>query len=188
MEDCNVAYNDTLDAVVDEVEGYIANGMLKSGDISEKQKVRLIHLQMVRDGEVAYNGGSMKNPAEAAQLVKSFLGEADRECLVVCATDIKMKPTYMQTVSIGASDFCPVSIPEIFKMALLSNASNIILFHNHPSGDCTPSRDDVECTERVIGAGKLLGIRLLDHIILGNGNDFYSMRESDRVLLWESVC
>ncbi len=129
----------------------------------------------------------MESPAEAAQLVKSFLGEADRECLVVCATDIKMKPTHIQTVGIGASGFCPVSIPEIFKMALLSNASNIILFHNHPSGDCTPSRHDVECTERVIEAGKLLGVRLLDHIILGNGDDFYSMRESDRFFQWDII-
>lgn len=145
-----------------------------------KQSVPIIHLEMVKDAEITYGGMKMENAEEAATLIKKFLGDVDRECLVVCATDIKMKPVHIQLTAMGAINYCPVSISDIFKAALLSNAANILLFHNHPSGDVTPSEDDIQVTKRVMEAGKLLGIPLLDHIILGEGDSFYSFRESGR--------
>lgn len=145
-----------------------------------KQSVLIIHLEMVKDAEITYGEMKMENAEEAATLIKKFLGDVDRECLVVCATDIKMKPVHIQLTAMGAINYCPVSISDIFKAALLSNAANILLFHNHPSGDVTPSEDDIQVTKRVMEAGKLLGIPLLDHIILGEGDSFYSFRESGR--------
>ena len=145
-----------------------------------KQSVPIIHLEMVKDAEITYGGMKMENAEEAATLIKKFLGDVDRECLVVCATDIKMKLVHIQLTAMGAINYCPVSISDIFKVALLSNAANILLFHNHPSGDVTPSEDDIQVTKRVMEAGKLLGIPLLDHIILGEGDSFYSFRESGR--------
>lgn len=153
----------------------------------EKQKVQIIHLQIIKDTEITYGKMKMESPKEAASLAKMFLGDVDRECIVVCATDTKMKPVHIQLVGMGAINHCPVSIPELFKAALLSNAANILLFHNHPSGDVTPSEEDIQLTKRVVEAGKLLGIPLLDHIILGEENHFYSFRESGRILEGESI-
>lgn len=143
----------------------------------EEKKIRVIHLQMVKDDEVIYGKQALDTPRDTAALARRLIGDMDRECLMVCATDIKMKPTYIQIVGIGTINYCPASIPEVFKAVLLSNSANILLAHNHPSGDCTPSSDDLEFTERVMRAGELLGIRLIDHIIVGGGDSFYSLRE-----------
>lgn len=153
----------------------------------EKRKIPIIHLQIVKDTEIIYGRMKMENPRDAAALIKRFIGDIDRECLVVCAADTKMKPAYIQLIAMGAINYCPVSIPDIFKAALLSNAANIMLFHNHPSGDATPSDEDIRLTERVLESGKLLGIQLVDHIILGENNHFYSLRESGRILKWEGI-
>ena len=67
----------------------------------------------------------------------------------------------------------------MFKAALLANAAAIIVSHNHPSGDPTPSADDVDLTRRLAAAGELLGISLLDHIVIGDGR-YYSFKESGR--------
>lgn len=178
---CNVrnrrtVYGDMEDITDDRPSGTCGEYTMRT-ELAKRQKVQLIHLQMVRDRKICYGRKSMGDPREAAVLLKGLIGEMDRECLVVCATDTKMKPTYIQVVSIGTIDHCPASIPEIFKAALLSNSVNILLAHNHPSGDCTPSSEDIEFTERVMRAGDLLGIRLIDHIIMGRGSSFYSLRE-----------
>ena len=81
----------------------------------ENKNVQIVHLQMVKDDEISYGSRKMDNPREAAELMKEFLGDVDRECLVVCGTDVKMKPVYIQTVAMGSVSCCPVSIPDIFK-------------------------------------------------------------------------
>ena len=146
----------------------------------EERKVQIVHLQMVKDDEIVYGKKRMENPREAAGIMKGFLGDVDRECLVVCGTDAKMGPVYIQVVAMGSITVCPVSMPDIFKAALLSNAVNIFLFHNHLSGDVQPSRADLLITERIRKSGELLGIRLQDHIILGDKGAFYSLREDGR--------
>jgi DNA repair protein RadC len=153
----------------------------------EKQKIQIVHLQMVKDKDILYGGMSVENPRETASLAKKVLGNTDRECLVACAIDAKMKPTYIEIVSKEAVNYCIASIPEIFKAALLSNAVNLILFHNHPSGDHTCSQEDIIITERVLEASRLLGVRFLDHIILGEGDSFCSLRETYSSLGWEET-
>ena len=145
----------------------------------EEKRIQIVHLQMVKDDEVIYGKQVLDGPRETAALVRSLIGSIDRECLVVCAADTKMKPTYIQIVGMGTINYCPASIPEIFKAVLLSNSVNILLAHNHPSGDCTPSSEDIALAERVMRAGNLLGIRLIDHIIVGEGGHFYSFREEN---------
>lgn len=153
----------------------------------EGRRIQVVHLQMVKDAEVIYGKQVLDGPRDTAVLVRGLIGNMDRECLVVCATDAKMKPTYIQIVGIGATNYCPVSIPEVFKVALLSNSVNILLAHNHPSGDCTPSSEDIAFTERVRRTGDLLGIRLIDHIIVGGGDSFFSLREEGGFFGWEGI-
>ena len=157
----------------------IQNG---ENNIMEKEKIQIIHLQMVKDREVPYGSAHLDSPEAAVQFIKNIIADMicnrDRECMVVCATDTKLKPVCIQIVGIGTVNSCLYSIPEIFKVALLSNAANILLFHNHPSGNPDPSREDITCTRKVADAGKLLGITLQDHIILGDNGNYYSFQEA----------
>lgn len=137
--------------------------------------IPIIHLQMVRDKEIEYGSQHMNSPKKAADLIRKYLDGADCENLVVCAVDAKSKPVLIQTVGIGTVKSCLYSAVDVFKAAILSNAAGIILFHNHPSGEPEPSREDLRMTVRVKQAGELLGITLQDHIIIGE-DSYYSFR------------
>lgn len=80
--------------------------------------------------------------------------------------------------SMGTLNNCILSPRETFKASNLSNAASVVLMHNHPSGDCTPSKQDVLVTERLVACGELIGITVLDHIILGRGT-YLSMKEAN---------
>lgn len=144
------------------------------------QSVSLVHLEVVREKELPY--GKADTPEKAIAVLKSIvndlIGNLDRECMAVCAADTKLNPVCVQIVGIGTTNACPYSVPEIFKAALIANATNILLFHNHPSGDPTPSREDIVCTRKIRQAGELLGVRLIDHIIVGSNGAYYSFQES----------
>lgn len=84
----------------------------------------------------------------------------------------------MNVVSMGSLTETLVTGRELFKSAILSNARGVILIHNHPSGDCTPSKQDVLVTERLVACGELIGITVLNHIILGRGT-YLSMKEAN---------
>lgn len=84
-----------------------------------------------------------------------------------------------QTVSIGTLNSASVAIRDVFKAALIANCAAIICLHNHPSGNCNPSREDKEITEQINDAGKLLRIKVLDHIIIGEGS-YYSITNNHR--------
>jgi DNA repair protein RadC len=84
--------------------------------------------------------------------------------------------TYEAMVYRGTIDTVQIRIGELFRPALIYNAANIILTHNHPSGSSLPSPEDVKVTERVVTAGKLLGVEVLDHVIMGK-QTFSSLRE-----------
>lgn len=129
-------------------------------------------IMLVRDGSQPSEVKAISNPADAFSLLSSYLEGTDRENFVVLMVDTKMKIIGINTVSVGALSSTIVHPREIFKPAILSNASSIILAHNHPSGDPTPSREDLEVTKRLVEAGKILGIAVLDHIIIGV--DYYS--------------
>jgi DNA repair protein RadC len=97
----------------------------------------------------------------------SFLNRETKEYFISVHLDGKNRIICMDTVSVGSLNQSIVHPREVFKTALLSSAAAIILIHNHPSGDPTPSREDREITRRLKESGDLLGIRVLDHIIIG---------------------
>ena len=80
-------------------------------------------------------------------------------------------------VSVGSLNKAIVYPREVFKKAILSNAANVLAFHNHPSGDTEPSQQDIQLTSRLVEAGELLGIKLLDHLIRGD-ETFISLKET----------
>ena len=90
----------------------------------------------------------------------------------------KLKPINFHIVSVGELNQSVATIPNILKSGILSNAASFILLHNHPSGETIPSQEDLMTTRRVIEAGKLIGIPLMDHIIVGSNENYRSMRQA----------
>lgn len=123
-----------------------------------------------------YKQRRVRSPQDSYELFHEYLGEVDREHFVVACLDTKNQPTNITTVHIGSLNASIVHPREVMKTAILSNAASIICGHSHPSGDPTPSSMDIDVTERLAEVGKIIGIELLDHIIIGDGK-FVSLKE-----------
>lgn len=143
-----------------------------------KKRIQIVHTTAVKDRTILFGIRNVDTPQKASLLAHEFLDSADREHLLVCCVDSKCHPVSLEIVAIGTVNSCLVSARDIFKNAILSNAAFILVFHNHLSGDPTPSRDDIKVTEKLIAAGKLIGIPLLDHIIVGEEDKYQSIRET----------
>ena len=134
------------------------------------------------EGHPLYSDWPIDSPGEAIKVMRRELSRYDREVLCVVNLNTRLKPINFNVVSVGELNQSIASIPNILKSGILSNAGSFLLLHNHPSGDVTPSQDDISTTRRVIEAGKILGIPCMDHIIIGGGNgNYYSMREEKTV-------
>jgi DNA repair protein RadC len=114
------------------------------------------------------------SPEIVFNLVSPFLSNADREHSVLVSLDSKHRVTSLRLSSVGVIDHTFMSPREIFRDAISDNASAIIIVHNHPSGDPTPSSDDKNVTHRIKKAGDIIGIDVLDHIVVG-ADTFTSM-------------
>ena len=138
-------------------------------------------IQLVRDGSALYDAKNVNSPCNAAAIITQYLEGQDRENLVVLLLDIRNNVIGINTVSVGSATATVVHPREIFKPAVLANATGIILAHNHPSGDVTPSKEDDKTTRRINEAGKLMDIPMLDHIIVSHdANYYYSYKEHKR--------
>ncbi len=139
-----------------------------------RKRVSVISIKAVRESSVLYEKRKIENAGDAVEFASPFFRDADREMMYVCSVSTKKEPLTMEMVAVGTVDGCTVCPREIFKGAILSNASGIFCFHNHPSGDCKPSVQDNLLTRRLVEAGDILGIEVIDHIILGEQAKFYS--------------
>lgn len=149
-----------------------------SKDKSNKhlKRINVVSIKMVRESSVLYNIRRISEPKDIVDLGKKFLDELDREELIVACLNAKNEVNSVNVVSIGSLNNSIVHPREVFKTAILSNAASIVMIHNHPSGDVTPSKEDKEITLRIKESGIILGIKLLDHIIIGN-DAYYSFKE-----------
>jgi len=102
------------------------------------------------------------------ELVKDELTNSDREVFLSVMLTSRNHLIGVETVSIGSVNSAVLSPGEVFKGALLANAVSIILCHNHPSGDLSPSEEDIRITKRLIEVGELLGVKVLDHLIVSD--------------------
>jgi DNA repair protein RadC len=141
-----------------------------------KKRVGIVHLQMVKESRTLYGLKRFSNPQEAVEMLKPLLELSDREMFLIMSLNTRLEPMAVEIAAVGGISSCSVDIRNIFKHALLNNAAYVICFHNHLSGDPDPSHDDKNLTKRIQESGKLLGIYLIDHIVIGNPG-FYSFRE-----------
>lgn len=116
------------------------------------------------------------SPRAIADYYMAYMRQLDQEELHVMMLDTKNRMISEKLLTKGTINTSLIDSREIFIHALKENAVGIVLIHNHPSGDDTPSREDLAATERVRAAGEIIGIRLVDHIIIGNKH-FTSLRE-----------
>ncbi len=144
----------------------------------------IYRVQLVHEAALAAPRTQIRSSADAAALLRQFLGTVDREHFVVIMMDRKNRLIGINTVSIGSLTASVVHPREVFKAAILSNAAALICGHNHPSGDPQPSSEDHALTERLVEAGKLLGIEILDHVVVGDGTtDYYSFADQGALRL-----
>lgn len=125
---------------------------------------------------------TIRSPENVATFARDFLHlhEQSEEYLYMICMNVKNVITSVFEISHGNVNSSIVGVREIFQKALLANAVSIIVMHNHPSGDPKPSREDVEVTKRIAEAGKIIGVDLLDHIIVGD-RSFTSLKEKGYV-------
>ncbi len=109
---------------------------------------------------------TIKSPEDVVKTARNLLKGKKKEHFVVICLDTRNHLIKTSTVSIGSLDCSIVHPREVFKDAISSSAASVIFIHNHPSGDPTPSEDDIKMTKRLIEAGEIIGIEVLDHIII----------------------
>lgn len=117
----------------------------------------------------------IQSPDDAALLMMDNMRYLDREHFKAILLNTKNQVLAVETISIGTLNSSVVHPRELFKVAIKKSSANIILVHNHPSGDPTPSREDIDITRRIQEGGEILGISVLDHLIIGD-NKFVSLK------------
>ena len=118
----------------------------------------------------------IKSPTDAASLLMLEMSQLDQEHLRTVLLDTKNRVQTVSTVYIGSLNASLIRVGEIFKEAVKRNSAALIVAHNHPSGDPSPSPEDVLVTREIVSAGNLLGVEVLDHLVIGQGR-FVSLRE-----------
>ena len=140
------------------------------------KRINIVSIKMVKESSFLYQTRQILSPKDAYEMIKEQLEGLDREQFIIACLNTKNEPTNITVVSVGSLNKAIVHPREVFKTAILSNAASIMAFHNHPSGETTPSQQDIQLTKRLYEAGELLGIKLLDHLIIGDGT-FTSLKE-----------
>ena len=146
----------------------------------EKEPVYLTSISLVREREYDYNKTPLSDAEKAYGFIKPLAAGRDKEMFVTVALDSRLYPTAVDITAVGGVNACSVRPGDIFKPALLSNGVSVICFHNHPSGDPEPSKEDRTFTKVIKTAGDILGIKLTDHIIAGE-DSFYSFAEEGEI-------
>lgn len=130
-------------------------------------QMRALHEELNRLLYTASERPTIKSPADAAALVQYEMATLDHEELFVILLDRRNNVMQIIRLYVGSVNSSQVRVGEVFKEAIKLNASALIVVHNHPSGDPTPSPDDVAVTRAIVQAGKLLDVDVLDHLVIG---------------------
>lgn len=139
-------------------------------------EIPVYRVALVKEPSASLRTEKMTSPAALASVLARYFKGVDREHLAVVMLNGKNMIIGISTVSIGTLNQTLSHPREVFKPAILCNAAGVVLSHNHPSGDPQPSTEDRIMTAKMEEAGELLGIKVLDHIIMGEGTDHFSFR------------
>jgi len=161
-----------------EAPGQLTNGVDTGRNLVQQLKVVVVGEFSLSQDE-AYLVDSTKSACELP-VIRELLQGADREMFLCIHLSTKNRVISWEVVAIGSLDSSVVHPRELFKGAILANAASVILVHNHPSGDPTPSRADVRLTGRMVEAGEILGISVLDHVVCAGGRTM-SLRERNEI-------
>lgn len=149
-----------------------------------EKKLNVVSIRLVEE-QPLMSKTPIQSPEDAVELLGEYLCGLDREVLCVVNLRTDGKPASCNFVSMGAVNECIAHPREIFKSAILSNATSMILLHSHPSGNLKPSKEDTVITDRMLKLSELLGIPLVDHIIVGGKNDSYFSFKEKNILEYE---
>lgn len=130
------------------------------------EKINQVSIRLVKERPLL-SEEQLTSPEKVAMVVGDYIRDLDREALCVINFNSKLQPINFNLVSIGAVDTTISTPREILKSAILSNATNMMVLHNHPSNMLEPSKEDVRTTSKLVEICNLIGIPLLDHIIVG---------------------
>lgn len=145
------------------------------------EKINQVSIRLVKERPLL-SEEQLTSPEKVAMVVGDYIRDMDREALCVINFNSKLQPLNFNLVSIGAIDTTIASPREILKSAILSNAANMMILHNHPSNILEPSKEDIRTTAKLVDICNLVGIPLLDHIIVGPEKGRYlSMRDKQLV-------
>lgn len=138
----------------------------------EPFKLEVVSVRLVRDAPL-FSDHKITTPQDAVKVVGDFLCEMDREVLCVINLRTDGTPINCSIISMGALNQTIAEPRELFKASILSNAAQMIIVHNHPSGSLEPSKPDTMLTDRMLKLTDLMGITLKDHVIVGGDNSQY---------------
>lgn len=133
-----------------------------------------VRIQLVRDSKNKREE-TVSNPDDVVELLGE-LRDSDRERFIAIYLDSRHRVNGIEEVAVGTINAAGVDPRDVFKAAILTNSARMIVAHNHPSGSADPSDADIATTERLVEAGKLLGIAVLDHVIIA-ADDFVSLKQ-----------
>lgn len=145
------------------------------------KRINIVSLEIVKESSLLYGPRQCTSVEAAYKLVSPFIKNKDREHLLVVGLNTKNEPTIINLAHIGTVNQSIATPRDIFKPVLLSNSTRYLIAHNHPSGDPEPFKQDYLLTKRLKEAGELLGIELLDHLIVGPNDIYYSFKENEQL-------
>ncbi|MDO4649504.1 MAG: JAB domain-containing protein [Eubacteriales bacterium] len=146
--------------------------------MSERYGLDQVSVRMIREAPLL-SDEKIQNPQDAIRILGDAFKDYDREVVGVVHLRNDNVPINMTIVSVGCLNQSIVHPREVLKAAFLSNAAAIMMFHNHPSGSLEPSREDIAITNRMQQLCMMAGIPVVDHIIIGQNDFYYSFREKD---------
>lgn len=153
--------------------------------MNERYGLEQVSVRMVKEAPLL-SDEKINTPEDAVRILSDAFQDYDREVVGVVHLRNDNTPINMTIASVGCLNQSLVHPREMLKAAFLSNAAAIMMFHNHPSGELNPSREDIAITHRMQQLCMMAGIPVLDHIIIGNDRFYYSFREKD-ILPMEDV-
>lgn len=142
--------------------------------------ISVVSVKLVKEKQIHKYLEPIRKPNDAASIMRDLIGDKDRENLLVIGVDTKGNITHIEYAHRGTLTDTTIHSREIYKAAIISNSKGIIIGHNHPSGDVSPSEADNLATEKIRQAGEIIGIDLIDHIIVAN-DSYYSIKEKRKV-------